>query len=184
MSESRNEREGGAKRLAEKAKRVAGGIVGRMSAKAAGSQSSKLFVRNAAIGDMYEIESAKIALDRATSPRVKEIAQTMIDDHTTSTHQLQSALRMNETRGVASPPEQLDERRKTLLDQLRSVAADDFDNTYVDQQVIAHKETVELMIGYQARGPNPQLRSLAAGTAPVVKRHLRHMEALRDELAA
>jgi putative membrane protein len=169
--------------LAGKAKDLVSGVMGRVAARTAGGQSSTAFIRNAAIGDLYEIESAKLALDRAQSPRVKEIAQQMIDDHTTSTHQLHSALRMNETRGESAAPTSMDARRREMLDSLREAADDEFDQAYLEQQVLAHKETVELMTSYRDRGKNAQLRSLAAGTAPVVKRHLRHMETLRGELA-
>jgi putative membrane protein len=173
----------GAEGLVAKAKGLTEGVVGRVSAKTAGAQSSTAFVQNAAIGDMYEIEAARIALDRARSPRVLEVAQMMIDDHTTNTHQLRSALRMNETKGESSLPESVDRRRKSLLEQLRQAPDDEFDKIYLDQQVLAHKETVDLMTGYRDRGPNPQLRSVAAGAAPVVTRHLHRMEALRGELA-
>jgi putative membrane protein len=169
--------------LAGKAKELVSGVVGRVAARAAGGQSSTAFIRNAAVGDLYEIESAKLALERAKSPRVKEVAQQMIDDHTTSTHQLQSALRMNETRGESAAPTSLDARRRTMVDNLREASDDEFDQAYLDQQVLAHKETVDLMTTYRDRGKNAQLRSFAAGTAPVVKRHLHHMEALRGELA-
>ncbi len=107
----------------------------------------------------------------------------MIVDHTTSTHHLRSALRMNSTRGLPPPPTELDERRKTMIEHLEAAPDEKFDETYVDQQVLAHKETVDLMTGFRDHGDNPQLRSLAAGTAPVVTRHLAHMERLRARLA-
>ena len=59
---------------------------------------------------------------------------------------------------------------------------DAFDKTYLDQQVLAHEEAVSLMQSYRYGGDNPQLRSVAAGTAPVVERHLRHMKMLRETL--
>lgn len=179
----KKENQGGIKRVFEKVQDVAGGVVGRMSAKAAGAQSSAAFVENAAIGDLYEIQAAQIALEKAQSPRVKEVAERMIVDHTTTSHHLRSAMRMNETRGEGTIPRTLDDRRKKLIEHLQSAPADQFDKTYLDQQVLAHKETIDLMTGYRDRGPNPQLRSVAAGAAPVVERHLRHIESLRTELA-
>ncbi len=183
MAEGEKER-GGATRLAEKARGVVGAVLGRVTANTLGAQSAKTFVKNAAIGDMYELEAAKLALANAHSPRVKDVAQQMIDDHTTLTHQLRSAMRMNETGDQTSLPTEVDERRKQMLDELRRVPDDEFDKLYLDQQVLAHKETVDLMTGYAARGDNPQLRSVAASGAPLVTRHLRHMERLREELAA
>lgn len=173
----------GVGRVVEKAKDVAGGMAGRASAKTVGSHSSAAFIESAAIGDLYEIEAAQLALQKARSPRVKEVAERMIADHTTTSHNLQSAMRMNETRGEGTIPQTLDDRRKKMVENLQAAPADKFDQTYLDQQILAHKETIDLMTGYRDSGPNPQLRSVAASAAPVVERHLRHMESLRTELA-
>lgn len=182
MMTNRNEKHDGLHRAVDKASDALGGMVGRAAANTAGSTSAAAFVENAAIGDMYEIAAGKLALRHARSDRVKDAAMKMIDDHTTSTHQLRSAMLMNETKGVPPLPDSIDARRKTMLDHLEAAPADKFDATYLDQQILAHKETVDLMTGFRDTGDNAQLRSFAAGTAPVVQRHLTHMEHLRAEL--
>lgn len=173
----------GAQRMADKASDVAGGLMGRAEAKFSGSTDDTAFVENAAIGDLYEIKAAELALDRARSTGVRQAAEKMVHDHTTSAHQMRSALRMNETRGIGPLPGEVDARRRTMLDHLEAAPDDKFDATYLDQQIMAHKETIDLMTGYRDKGENPQLRSYAMGTAPVVERHLTRMEALRAELA-
>jgi putative membrane protein len=90
---------------------------------------------------------------------------------------------MNETRGVAKPPAALDKRREKMVEHLKTAPDEQFDETYLDQQVLAHQETVSLMTSYRDGGDNPQLRSLAAAAAPVVERHLTMMKAMRAELA-
>jgi putative membrane protein len=183
MMSERNEQHGTLHRAVDKASDAVGGMVGRAAANSAGSTSGASFVENAAIGDMYEIAAAKVALQHAQSDLVKAAAHKMIADHTTSTHQLRSAMMMNETKGVPALPDSIDARRKTMLDHLQAAPADKFDATYLDQQVLAHKETVDLMNGFKDGGDNAQLRSFAAGTAPVVERHLAAMERLRDQIA-
>lgn len=49
----------------------------------------------------------------------------------------------------------------------------------MDQQVLAHEETATLMRNYRDNGDNAQLRSFAAGTLPVVERHLKRAEKLK-----
>lgn len=176
------EKHEGMRRTMDKAGDVVGGMVGRMTASTAGSTRADEFVKSAAIGDLYEITAAKLALRRARSEEVKAAAHKMIADHTTSTHHLRSALRMNSTRGLPPAPTELDERRETMIQHLEAAPDERFEETYLDQQVLAHKETVDLMTGFREHGDNPQLRSLAAGTAPVVERHLAHMERLRARL--
>jgi putative membrane protein len=157
-----------------------GGAMGQMSASMA--VTADRFVENAAIGDLYEITAAEIALRRSSSDDVRAMAREMIEDHTTSKHQLQAALESGEARGVAAPPRTLDGRRQSMIQHLEEAPDDAFDSTYVDQQLLAHEETVTLMRSYRDGGDNPQLRSYAAGTAPVVERHLEHVKQLRAEL--
>ena len=168
------------KNMLDKATDAVGGTVGKMSA--AATKTADSFVENAAIGDMYEIAAARLALRRSGSERVRQMARMMIADHTTSTHHLKAALEMNETRGVPSPPTEPDTRRQTMLQHLQDAPDDAFDSTYLDQQVLAHEETVSLMRSYGEGGDNPQLRSVALGTLPVVERHLSHVKQLRTEI--
>ena len=175
----RNEKHGGLHHMADKMQDTLGGLHGRMKAKSLGSHSGEAFAKNAAIGDMYEIAAAHIALQRSRSEDMRTAARQMIADHTTSTHHLRSAHRMLETRGLPALPEAMDERRQQMIEHLNKAPDDTFDETYLDQQVLAHKETVDLMTGYAEEGDNWQLRSFAEGTAPVVKRHLAKMEQLR-----
>lgn len=168
------------KNTANKVADMAGGAVGKLNA--ATTTKADEFVKNAAIGDLYEIEAAKIAMVRSREERVAQIARKMIADHTTSTHHLQAALEMNETRGVEPPPRALDARRKTMLDHLAKAPQDSFDKTYLDQQVLAHEETVSLMRTYSEGGDNPQLRSVALGALPVVERHLARVKTVRESM--
>lgn len=157
---------------------AAGGMMG--AAKAAATTTAGAFVENAAIGDRYEIEAARLALQKSQSPEVRNAAQRMIVDHTANTHHLLAALEMNETRGVPHPPQALDTRRQTMIDHLREAPDEAFDKTYAAQQVMAHEETVALMRSYASGGDNAQLRSVALSTLPVVERHLDHMKVLQN----
>jgi putative membrane protein len=172
----------GLHRAADKMTDAAGAMAGRAEANAAGSHDSAAFVANAARGDLLEIASAKQVLSRSGNAEIIAAAKRMLHDHETLSHQLRSALRSDETPTDISVPEELDERRKTVLEHLTAAPDDKFDKTYADQQVLAHRETADLMTGYADNGDNPQLRSVARSAAPLVKRHLARMEALRSQL--
>lgn len=171
---------GKVKNTLDKVTDAVGGTAGK--ANAAATTSAATFVKNAAIGDLYEIEAARLALRRTSRPKVKEAAEQMMADHTTSTHHLRAALEMNETHGVAPAPSELDTRRKTMIKHLGEAPDTEFDSTYLDQQVLAHEENVSLLRSYGERGDNAQLRSVALGTLPVVERHLAMMKHLRAAL--
>jgi putative membrane protein len=140
------------------------------------ANSVEAFVTNAAIGDMYEIESSKIAAEKSKSPAVKAFAAMMIKDHTGTTAKLKGAI-ASENLSVALPATP-DDRRAGLLANLRSASADDFDKVYLDQQTAAHSETLSLMKSYADDGENAALKALAAATAPIVQTHYEEVQKL------
>ena len=165
----------------EKVMDAVGGATG--AGAAAATTTAEAFVENAATGDLYEIESSRLALERSRSPEVRLAAQQMIVDHTANTHHLMAALEMNETRGVPQPPRALDARRQTMIEHLRDAPDDSFDEAFASQQVMAHQESVALLRSYAGDGDNPQLRSLATSALPMIERHLRHMETLQQNIS-
>ena len=169
---------GGLKHTIDKATDMIGGTAGKMSAGTISSADG--FVNNAAIGNLYEIEAATIGMQRANAEPVKAFARKMLLDHTTAKHQMSAALEMKETNGVSTPPQSLDTRHEAMLKHLSDSPEDDFDTTYLNQQVLAHEETVSLMRNYADNGDNPQLRSLALGTLPVVERHLHEAKMIKQ----
>jgi putative membrane protein len=177
-SENRDQH-GGLKGVADRIGDAVGGAVGMASAATAGGRSSTMFLKNAAIGNAYEIEAARIALDRSRSEEVKGFARQMIDDHTTAANQLRSALATSEAKDVGDIPDQLDNRRRGLIEHLRDAPESDFDKRYVDQQVTSHQETATLLENYAENGDNSQLRSWANSVLPVVRRHLEQAKRLR-----
>jgi putative membrane protein len=167
---------GGLKGLANKAQDMVGGMVGMASAATAGSHNAEAFIANACIGDLYEIEAGRLTAARARSDDVRMFGVMMIEHHTTAMHQMMSALRSHEVRDHfpnAVPTSQLDERRAGMLKHLQEASDDAFDHMYLDQQRMAHQETVALHKGYAENGDNPQLRSVARGGLPMVERHLK-----------
>lgn len=125
------------------------------------------FVAAAASGGMYEVESSKLAQEKAKSADVKTFAAMMIKDHTKANAELKTAA------GKATPavtvPAAMDAKHKALIDQLKS--ATNFDKAYIDQQRVAHDETLALLDGYVASGDSQPLKDWATKTAPVVKAH-------------
>src|SRR5690606_22284876 len=111
-----------------------GGTVGKMGASMTTSPDG--VVEQAAIGDMYELLAGRLALERSRNDRVRMMAKKMGDDHTTTSHHLMAALEMTETRGVAAPAAELDTRRETMLKHLTEASDEEFDRTYLDQQVL------------------------------------------------
>jgi hypothetical protein len=88
------------------------------------------FVREAAISDMFEIESSKLALLRSDSA-TKDFATQMIGDHSKTTAELKSAAR---TANIPLPTV-LDGSLRVKLDKLRGLDGTAFTRQYLDDQV-------------------------------------------------
>lgn len=147
---------------------AAGGATG-LATGATGAVSTDAFVRDAAIGGMYEIESSKMALQRSKNAEIKKTAQMIIDDHTAADAKLKKLVADGKVPGPL--PTALDERRKGMLDNLRGASDADFDDRYLDQQTMAHHEAMTAFNGYAQMGDNADLKAFAAETAPKLKTH-------------
>ncbi len=66
-----------------------------------------------------------------------------------------------------------------MIQHLEEAPDDEFNSTYLDQQVLAHEETVSLMQSCRDNGDDAQLRSYAGEMAPVVESHLEAAKRLR-----
>jgi putative membrane protein len=138
-------------------------------AAALASRNTSDFVAAAAMSDMFEIESSRMAVGRSQNAGVKAYAQRMIDEHTRSSAELKAAAQGVEDAVI---PTELDERRKGMLDNLRGASPVDFDDRYLDQQSAAHRETLTFMEGYANGGDNPALKAFAAKATPMIRMHL------------
>lgn len=131
-------------------------------------QPTATFVALAVPGNLFEIESSQLALDRPVSPAVKAFARTMVDDHAAAGVRLREVIAVAH---VAAPPEKLDARRIAQLEALRAASDDQFEKAYLDLQRKAHDEAVALFEGYAAGGENAALRAVAAELLPRLRAH-------------
>ena len=159
----------------DKAQDATGAAVGAASANTLGSHDTAAFVSNASQSDMYEIEAAKTAMARTKNPAIKAFAKMMVTDHTATS----KALAPVATAAGQTPADKLDQRRQGFVDNLKTASDADFDKTYVDQQVAAHKEALDLMQGYAKDGPDAGLKDAAGKIAPTVQMHLDKIKSIQ-----
>lgn len=150
-----------------------GGAAGK--AVAATAITREAFADNAEAANLYEIEAAKIALERSRRHDVKEFARQMIADHTKTSSELKSFL--GQTNSPQRPRDSLDALHQTLIDDLNGASDEDFDKRYIAQQQSAHSNAITLFKTYQNAGQDDGLRSLAGLALPMLEHH---MEMVRD----
>lgn len=152
-----------------------GGAVGAVNA--ATTNSTEGFLRNAALSDMYEIQSSKIAQQKSKSAAIKRYAADMIKDHTKTTNEMTSLLKTANLTSI-TPPTALDSRRQGFIDNLNAATPENFDKTYVDQQTSAHDEAVSMFRNYADDGDNAAVKSWAQKTVPTLEHHQQMAKAL------
>jgi putative membrane protein len=125
------------------------------------------FVKEAATGDMFEIESSKLATEKAQGP-AKDFAAQMIEDHTRTSRELKSEAEKAEV----SVPNALDSSTQAKLDKLRDLSGQEFSKQYVEDQISAHKDAVSLFQRYGKGGDDNTLKAWASMTLPTLQHHL------------
>lgn len=127
------------------------------------------FVKTAAMSDMFEIQSSKIAQDKGNAAE-KSFAAQMIADHTKTSDQLKALVT---SKGLdVMPPTALDSSHQGKLDKLKKESGKDFSSDFNSIQVSAHKDAVSLFERYAKSGDNPDLKAWAAQTLPALQHHL------------
>ena len=129
------------------------------------------FVKEAAISDMFEIQSSQLAQTKAADAGVKSFAAKMVTDHTATSTELKGLASGGKVK--AEIPADMDSSHKSKLEKLQGLNGQDFDKQYVDEQVTAHKNAVSLFERYAKGGDNADLKAFAGKHLPHLQEHLK-----------
>ena len=144
------------------------------------SPSTADFVTQAAVSDMFEIQSSKLAVER-TEGATKDFANQMVTDHTKTSNELKAAVANDPKTPI---PAALDSSHQSKLDKLKSLNGADFGKEYRSMQVEAHEDAVSLFQRYAKGGDSESLKSWAAKTLPALQHHLDMAQSLNKQAAA
>lgn len=142
-----------------------------------GPQQDSMFVRMAASSDQFEIRSSEMAMQRAQSEDVRQYAEKMIREHKATTAQLQRITQASPT--LAAEPALVPEHQ-TMLDRLTALQGPNFTAAYLDQQIMAHQQAVDLFQTQFNRGDNTELKAFAGQNLTHLRDHLALATELRN----
>jgi putative membrane protein len=145
------------------------------------SPSTQDFVTEAASGDMFEIQSSQIALQKTSDQAVKDFAEQMITDHSKTSAELKSLIDSGKAKGAL--PTALDSSQQSMLDKLKNLSGSDFTQQYRDDQLKGHKDAVDLFRRYAKGGDNDALKAWAQQTLPTLQHHLEMAQNLDQAVA-
>jgi putative membrane protein len=136
---------------------------------AAATREAQAYLFHGGAGDVFEITSSMILLNKSSNPQVREYASMLIDHHSRTTN---LALANAKAAGIMPPPPELSPMQKTMIGQLHAATSAAIDLLYLQQQVPAHEQALALQSGYARGGDTPTLRQTAQGAVPIVQSHL------------
>ncbi len=134
------------------------------------SSTDKTFVPKAAMGNQFEIEAAKLAVDMSMDAKVKAYAQKMITDHTKLGTAVKGAVMKADPNMMV--PTNVSPAQQKMLTALKA-SGSNFDEMYKADMVASHAETYALFQGYtKSMNANAALKTVIKGALPTVKMHL------------
>lgn len=141
--------------------------------------SAQEFTTKAASGGLFEVESSKLAQDKAKRQEVKTFAKKMIDDHTKANKELEQVAQ----KAGVQVPRQMEPNHKAMVDKLKNAQSGQFDQAYIQAQDQAHQESIELFRNFSKSGQNEQLKQYATKTLPVLEKHAEELKKLEQGAA-
>jgi putative membrane protein len=142
-----------------------------------GANAERDFIEDQLEDGQAETALARLALERATHPQVKEYTQMILRDHQMAGEEL----RQIATAANVNPPADLDRDHKNLQEELTKLSGRDFDRKYIKAMVDEHEEAVS-EVEKKTNSDNPEVRRWATKTLPTLREHLEKAKQLQQTL--
>jgi putative membrane protein len=134
------------------------------------------FAVTAADAGMMEVQLGTLALTNASSGKVKEFAQTMVDDHSKANEELKA---LAQKKNITLPAALSDKHQKKY-DEMSEKTGADFDKEYCDLMVKDHKDVVDMFKKARDNAKDPDLKTWASEKLPALEHHLTMAEQMKE----
>jgi len=133
--------------------------------------------------DMADSASGAVAMQKASNAQVKDYGRMMTRDHHQSRAKGQKLAKDLKITPQAPSDNPIAVTAKQDAAKLQSTASgDQFDRTYIEQQVAMHQQVIELAKQAQQTTKNEQLRQHIQENSPVLQRHLQRAQEIQQSL--
>jgi len=138
------------------------------------------FVREAASGNLMEIQLGQLAQNKASNPAVKQFAQRMVADHNNLQNQLTSVA----SSGGQNFTPTMDSRHQNQINRLQNLSGAEFDRNYMSLMIRAHQRDVNNFQTQSQSANSAQVRTLAINSLPVLQQHLSLAQQVGSQVGA
>jgi putative membrane protein len=139
------------------------------------SKADSAFMLTASNAGMTEIILGNIAVNNASSDKVKEFGQMMIKDHGSAGNQLK---KIAMARNIALPDSVSKESKKHIA-EMEKKKGKDFDKAYVNMMIEGHEKVLKEFEAFQSKGADSELKAFVSQTIPVIKGHLDTVKSIK-----
>ena len=129
--------------------------------------TDRRFAVKAAGGNMAEVVLGKLALERAGSDAVKQVAERLIKEHSAAN----AVLKPIAAQHKIALPKKLDPMHQAMYNRLSRLSGASFDKAYMAGQVKGHLNTITLFQMEIRQGKNPTLQDYALQNLPAIQDH-------------
>lgn len=135
------------------------------------------FLNNAAAAGLAEVETGRLAAERAERAEVKDYARQLVDDHSQANERLKA---LAQEKGVTLPTRP-DADHRRVLEKLKRKSGAKFDAAYIEHMIDDHQEAIELFERTARKTEDEAIRAYASGTLPTLRHHADLAVALRGK---
>ncbi|HXH00353.1 MAG TPA: DUF4142 domain-containing protein [Sphingomicrobium sp.] len=135
------------------------------------------FVAMIAGGNMYEIESGKLAQTMATMDECKKMGAMLVTDHTKQQDMLKTAAAASTP--AVTLPTAMPAEHQAHLDALKAAKGAEFDRLFLAQQKEGHSKMLAALKSYAASGDSPSLKAFAAKAVAGVEAHYNKVNSMK-----
>lgn len=136
------------------------------------------FVMDAASAGLMEVELGRYAEKNAQNPRVKKFGAMMVRDHSKANDELKSIV----TKKNIQFPATMDDKHHDKMTDIEKKQGADFDKDYIDNMVKIHEKDTDRFKKEAEKNQDPETKSWAAKTLPVLLMHLDSAKAIQNSL--
>jgi len=144
-----------------------------------GSNNNEVnFPQKAYSGGIMEVKLGKVAQQKASSYKVKEFGERMINDHSKANEQLKDIAQNN---NISLSDSMLNDNKDTY-NELSQYGGSEFDKHYISKMIAGHRATIKLYEAASQNTRNPEIQRWAKNKIPILKQGLRLAESTFNDL--
>lgn len=138
----------------------------------------KLFVAEAAMGNLWESKFSELVASKAQNPQVKEQAMMIKKDHAAANEKL---IPIAQKMGLDLPTE-LTSQKQAKLDVFAAMQPEQLEKAFLMEMKAGHMKDVTSYADHEKAVKDADLRGYISSTLPKLREHTQHVVALATEM--